>query len=180
MRQRRSKTSFSRQKIGLVLIFISLVCFGAFFSHKSNPPVPPEITKEVLSDFYPVKIIVPKVGINLPVSSKEIINGQWDIPATSAAYLLGSGIPGQAGNAVIYGHNKNKILGPIRWLKKGDEIKLINPKGQELVYQVAETKTVSVKNVNILLPSEDFLLTIYTCAGILDTQRFVVVAKLKV
>ena len=180
MRRSRIKTSFSRQKIGLALIFISLVCFGAFFSHRNTQPAPPEITKEISSNLYPTQIIISKVRINLPVLPKEIINGEWNIPATSAAYLLGSGIPGQPGNPVIYGHNKNKLLGPIRWLEKDDEIKLINQKGQEFIYLVTETKTVAPKTVDVLAPTQGAFLTLYTCTGPLDTRRFVVVAKLKV
>ena len=125
------------------------------------------------------KILIPRIGIDLSISPTKIINNQWEISEKSASYLLGSGIPGREGNVVIYGHNKNHLFGPIRWLEKEDEIKVINKKGEKFVYKVVETKTVSPETVEVLAPTDDATLTLYTCTGFLDRERFVVVAKLQ-
>ncbi|NIO84481.1 MAG: sortase, partial [Candidatus Aminicenantes bacterium] len=91
----------------------------------------------------------------------------------------GSGIPGQEGNAVIYGHNKAHLFGPIRWLNEGEEIKIINQKGEEYIYSIVQTKTVTSETVAVLAPTETATLTLYTCTGFLDRERFVIVAQLQ-
>lgn len=163
----------------LGLISIGLVCLGVIFFLKLTVKPLPETPKEPVASFFPVQILIPKVKINLPVFSGRAEGEDWEISETGASYLLGSGIPGQKGNVVVFGHNKNSLLGPARWLGKGDEIKLINQKNEEFIYRVIEKKTVSSKQVDILAPSEDARLTLYTCSGFLDKERLVLVAELQ-
>lgn len=179
--------TFPRQKAGLILIFLGLVCFGAIFSFKiyqeSRQKIlsfsgVPKLTEESPEELFPTQILIPKVRINLPVLVAKAGGEVWEVSDKGASYLLGSGIPGK-GNLVIYGHNKTSLFGPIRWLENGDEIKIKNKKEQEFIYKVVETKTVSPKNVEVLAPTEEAILTLYTCSGFLDSQRFIVVAKLK-
>lgn len=178
----------ARQKNGLILLLIGFFCFLVAFSIRgyqnlqqnilSFSQAPKSIVQVEEGDL-PGKIIIPKVGIDLLISPTKVINNQWEISETEASYLLGSGIPGKEGNVVIYGHNKNYLFGPIRWIEVGEEIKVINKKGEEFVYQVRETKTVSPETVEVLASTEDATLTLYTCTGFLDRERFVVVAKLQ-
>lgn len=139
----------------------------------------PISVREIEEGDLPERILIPQAGIDLLVTPTKVINNQWEISEESASYLLGSGIPGKEGNVIIYGHNKNYLFGPIRWLKENEEIKIINKKGEEFIYQITEIKTVSPENVEVLAPTEDAALTLYTCAGFLDRERFVVVAKLQ-
>ena len=175
----RNKARRRRQKTGLVLILVSLICFGVIFFLKLSPAPPPEPLKEPPEASFPIQILIPKVKINLPVSPAKAEGENWEISQTGASYLLGSGIPGQKGNVVIFGHNKNSLLGPVRWLVPGDQIKLINQKNEEFIYKVIEKKTVSSKQIDILTPSGDARLTLYTCSGFLDKERLVLVAKLQ-
>lgn len=178
----------SRQKRGLILLFVSFFCFSAIIFLKGYQTLQknflsfsqaPTATGEIEEGDLPEKIIIAKIGIDLPVFPAEVADNQWQTSAEGASYLLGSGIPGQKGNVVIYGHNKSHLLGPIKWLNEGEEIKVINRKGEEFVYQVVETKTVTPKNVEVLDFTEEATLTLYTCTGFLDRERFVVVAKLQ-
>jgi len=127
----------------------------------------------------PAKIFIPKIKRELSVSPTKVVDDQWIVSKTGVSYLLGSGLPGRKGNVVIFGHNWRRLFGPLRWLKPGDEIRVTTRGGQEFFYQVAEIKTVSPEAVEVLAPTEDFTLTLYTCAGFLDTKRLVVRAKLK-
>ena len=179
------RAKWDRQKIGLILILVGLVCFGIIFSFKayqksilsfSNVP---ELKEEISTDLFPKQILIPKVRIDLQVFPAKASGEIWEVSEKGSSYLLGSGVPGQKGNVVIYGHNKNKLFGPIRWLGKGEEIKVVNKKEEEFVYEVVETKTVTPNNVEVLAPTEDATLTLYTCTGFFDSQRFIVVAKLK-
>lgn len=117
------------------------------------------------------------VGVNVKVGETSIVNGVWQILPDAAAHLSTSARIGDSGNMIIYGHNKNEILGPIRWIKVGEKIDLKDKDGNTYSYTVVKTDTVNPDNVSYLQPSNEETLTIYTCVGILDSQRFIVVAK---
>ena len=188
MRRFRIEIISSRQKIGLVLLLFGSFILIAALSIKGyrefQPDVlsfseAPEHIAVVEEGDLPAKILIPKVRIDLPVSPAKVVNNHWEVSDEGASYLLGSGIPGREGNVVIYAHNKNHLFGPIRWLGKDEEIRLVNKKEEEFIYQVVETKTVSPETVEVLLPSGGARLTLYTCTGFLDRERFIVVAKLQ-
>ncbi len=188
MRRSRNKIHFSLQKIGLILLLLGLLflllavfCLKNLYEPKnslsfSQAPRPENIVEE--SDL-PAKVIIPKVRIDLPVFPAKASEDVWEISEEGVSYLLGSGLPGRKGNLVIYGHNKNRLFGPIRWLEKDDEIKVINRRGEEFTYKIKETKIVTPAMIDVLYPTEDPTLTLYTCTGFLDRERFLVVAKLK-
>lgn len=188
MYRRRSKTALSRQKTGLAFLLIGIFFLATFsfleiyqemekraFSFAGMPDL--EIKSE--EDNYPEKILISSLEINLTVSPAKALDDKWEISETGASYLLGSGVPGEKGNVVIYGHNKKKLFGPISWLKKGAEIVLENRQDETFSYLVEETKIVKPDQIEVLLPTEDARLTLYTCFGLLDSKRLVVVAKLK-
>jgi LPXTG-site transpeptidase (sortase) family protein len=174
-----------RQKIGLILILFAGVCFVGFFGLKiyfSNPlsfSQKPKIESKFSEDQYPARIIIPSLKIDLPVFPAKAEGNKWEIFENAASYLLGSGIPGQKGNVVVYSHNKRHLFGPILGIKKGAEIKIENKKGENFSYEVLETRIVSPSQIEILLPSTQPILTLYTCTGFADSKRFVVIARLK-
>lgn len=177
-----------RQKIGLGLILVGIISFAAVFSFRTYEELKkqalsfsqvPELKTESKEELSPSQIIIPSLKIDLPVAPGKVIDDVWEISDTGASYLLGSGIPGKPGNMVIYGHNKRKLFGPILWIKKGAEIKIENKKGETFNYLVEETKTVLPTHVEVLMPTENSMVTIYTCTGFMDTKRFVVTATLK-
>jgi len=187
MRHQRRKKVFFWPKKGLVLIVFCFFffAFAGFLkgyqefqeNNLSFPKTSPYLEKIEEGDL-PKKIAIPKLKIDLAVLEGKVLNDKWEISEKGVSYLIGSGIPGRSGNVVIYGHNKKNQFGPIRWLKKDEEIKLINRKNEEFIYKVVETKTVSPQEVEILSPTQDSTLTLYTCTGFLDRLRFVIVAKL--
>lgn len=182
------ETLSSRQKSGLVLFLVGLIFSSAAFSIKgyqewqqnvlsfSQSPRP---LRRVEEQDLPGRILIPTVKIELPVLPAKVVDNDWETFADSASYLLGSGIPGREGNTILYAHNKNRLFGPIRWLKKDDQITLANKKGEEFIYKVVETKIVSPETVEVLSATQDATLTLYTCTGFLDRDRFIVVAKLQ-
>jgi len=139
----------------------------------------PQFEIESSEEQYSARIIIPDLKIDLPVFSAKAEGEKWEIFENAASYLLGSGIPGQKGNVVIYSHNKRHLFGPLLRIKKGVEIKIENKKGEIFSYEVLETKIVAPSQIEILLPTEEPTLTLYTCAGFADSKRFVVVARLK-
>lgn len=168
-------------------LLIGLLCLSAALSLKGYQKwqenllsfsETPQTTVQVEEGDLPEKIIIPKAKVDLPVSGAKVIENHWEIFPDRASYLLGSGLPGRKGNAVIYAHNKSHLFGPIRWLVVGNEIKVVNQKGEEFIYEIVETKTVSPEAIEVLSPTEDSTLTLYTCTGFLERERFVVRAEL--
>ena len=182
------KIDSPRQKIGLVLISLglfflivalSLLGYQEYQRQLLSFSSPPKLTEAVDVSLLPQRVLVPQAEIDLPVFSTKVVENRWEVSQEGASYLLGSGIPGEAGNVVLYGHNTNRLFGPIRWLEKEAEIKIFNQKGDEFVYKIVETKTVSSDSVEVLSPTEEAILTLYTCTGFLDSQRYVVRARLQ-
>lgn len=127
----------------------------------------------------PTNIEIPRVRVNLSITPGLISDkGVWQISDTGASFLNSSAFPGANSNVVIYGHNKTNLLGPLRWIKPGDTIIIQTEDGKSWKYQVQETLTVSPDEISVVMPTEKEVLTVYTCTGFLDSQRFVVRAKL--
>lgn len=173
-----------RQKIGLGLIFLGGLFFLGFlvikiyFSSPLSFSQKPQFEIESSEEQYPARIIVPSLKIDLPVFPAKAEGEKWEIFEDAASYLLGSGIPGKQGNVVIYSHNKRHLFGTLLGIKKETEIKIENKKGESFSYEVFETRVVSPAQIEILLPTEESILTLYTCTGFTDSKRFIVIAKL--
>lgn len=125
----------------------------------------------------PVNITIPDINLDLPVTEATITDGTWEISNIGGSHWDNSADPGQAGNIVIYGHNLNNLFGPIRWLEVGQEINLTNELGEVHKYKIAQTVTVDPSHVEYVQPTDTEILTIYTCIGFLDSQRFIIIAK---
>ena len=125
----------------------------------------------------PTKLYIPKIAKILYVSDGYVVDNRWAISETGVSYLVSSATPGQTGNSVIYGHNRNDILGYLPNVTTGDPVYVVLTSGDYIKYEVAETKVIEPTQVKMLNQSQDSRLTICPCTGFLDTARFVVVAK---
>lgn len=124
----------------------------------------------------PTQIIIPKVNIDLPIEETAITNGIWQIGPNGASHLAISARPGEKGTIIMYGHNTNNRLGPIRWLGKGEKIQLKSADGKIFTYTITKTMQIASDKVDILNQKGETLV-LYTCDGFADLKRFVVIAK---
>lgn len=122
----------------------------------------------------PIYIKSYPIGIDVKIEDTSITNGIWTIKPNSANYLVTSAGIGDNGNIIIYGHNKNNILGPIRWMKTGDIIEITGSDNKIYKYKVEKTDTIDPNNLSYITPTDKEILTIYTCTGFLDSKRFIV------
>jgi sortase A len=122
----------------------------------------------------PVNITMPTIGINLHVIPAKVTGDVWPTTDNGASYLLSSPIPGETGNSVIYGHNWMSLFGKIVDLKKGDEIDIQLADKTVRKFRVINTTEVSPSDTQILAPTDNRVLTLYTCSGFLDSKRYVV------
>ncbi len=92
-------------------------------------------------------------------------------------YVFSSPIGG--GNAVLYGHDdiEGSVFGRLKDLKAGDEVDVTLPGDSPAVYHVTSRTIVAPTAVQILNPTDDVRLTLFTCwPNWVDTQRVVVTA----
>jgi LPXTG-site transpeptidase (sortase) family protein len=171
-----SNSSFIIVVLGVILIFVSLglrlykLKTLSFFGNGVGE------NQVAVSSNSPVYIEIDSLGIKLNVVETSIVNGVWEIPENSAGHLnTSSGIG--SGNMVIYGHNKNNIFGPIRWIKNDASVILTGTDGKKYNYKVVETKEVFPSDIGYVMEKNEETLTLYTCSGIFDSKRFIIIAK---
>lgn len=167
------------------LISFGLVLIGFVFGIRVSQRIlsfneKPKAVVQVQAKNIPARINIPKIKISLPVDVSSIKGGVWEISPRNASFLDISEGLGQGGNTVIYGHNKNSIFGPIRWLKKGDEIEVVDKSGKAFKYEVVETVTVGPDAIEYVEPKDNEILTLYTCTGLFDSKRYIVIAHPKI
>jgi LPXTG-site transpeptidase (sortase) family protein len=117
--------------------------------------------------------------LNTPIETQILQNNHWTISDDEASYLDQSARPGEEGNIIIYGHNTRKILGNIRALKGSEEITVTTEDGVDHLYTIETIVEVDPSQTQYLEPTSEETLTLYTCSGFFDKQRFIVQAKPK-
>jgi LPXTG-site transpeptidase (sortase) family protein len=127
----------------------------------------------------PINIMISRVGINLPIYTAKIVNNVWQTTDLGASYLTTSPLPGSMGNSIIYGHNWTSLFGKLVNVKVGDKVVVTYPDHTHKTFIIAYTSVVSPDESSILAPSKDKRITLYTCTGLFDSKRFVVVAVLQ-
>lgn len=124
----------------------------------------------------PVRIVIPSLAMDLPVVEARVIAGFWELSETSASHGVGSANPGDIGNSVIFAHARTELFGPIRDIKN-DATVYVMTNDRWYRYRVVEIKLVDPNAVEVIAPTADETLTLYTCSGFLDTKRLIVIAK---
>ena len=130
-----------------------------------------EVAKINISGIDPVHIKAYPVGVDVDIKPAVIIKGVWPVFPDIAGYVV------NGNNIIVYGHNKDRIMGPIRWIKLGAKIEIEGNDNKTYYYEVIKTDTVNPDNLTYIKPTDEETLTIYTCVGLFDSQRFIVVAK---
>lgn len=94
-------------------------------------------------------------------------------------HIPGTALPGQSGNVGIAGH-RDTFFRPLKDLRAKDEIQVSTLNG-EFRYVVESLRVVDPKNVGVLAPSSENMLTLVTCYPFFyigaAPQRFVVTAR---
>lgn len=125
----------------------------------------------------PTQLRLPKYRVTLDIVESAIHNGVWQINEYAANHLNVSANPGEGGNVVIYGHNSNEVLGPLRWMSVGEQIELTNADGKTITYSVDQVIETNPEDINWVLPKQEETLTLYTCSGFLNSKRHIVIAR---
>jgi LPXTG-site transpeptidase (sortase) family protein len=126
-------------------------------------------------------ISIPKLGIkNAPIYDRSVDQSGNMLIAKGYSvthYALSS--PIGSGNAVLYGHDdiEGSVFARLKDLQPGDEVDAQLAGGSPVVYRVTQRSIVPPTAVQILQPTNDVRLTIFTCwPNWVDTQRVVITA----
>ncbi len=141
------------------------------FSNIRNPQS--EITE-------PVAIRIDNVDISLPLIPSRIEKNKWEATARGVSFLESSVYPGEVGNSILYGHNWPNLLGNLTKVKPGDKIRIYYSNNSSRDFLIEYIAKVRPEDTSVLKNSQDRTITLYTCAGFLDSKRLIVVAKLLV
>ncbi len=166
--------SLSLLTVGLYQLYLQEVPATLAFSNYHS--VKTAVSKQ---STLPNRIAISDLDINLPLEQATVVNETWPTTDTGASYLTSSPLPGKDGNSIIYAHNWRSLFGNLVQAKVGQEVVIAYPDGTKKIFVIAYTSVVSANESTILAPSNDKRVTLYTCTGLLDTQRFVAVALLK-
>jgi LPXTG-site transpeptidase (sortase) family protein len=187
--------------VGLALMGAALPGLGLFQSHSapvssgtipalSEPLSPPHQHATILpgtgsTGAGPSQVVayisIPKLGIkNAPIYDRGVDSSGNMVIAKGYAvthYSLSS--PIGSGNAVLYGHDdiEGSIFASLKDLQTGDEVDVQTAAGTPIAYHVTARTIVAPTAVQILRPTNDVRLTLFTCwPNWVDTQRVVVTA----
>lgn len=127
-------------------------------------------------DKTPVRIMIPSVQIDLPVKEAKIVNGYWEVFPTGAGFGLGSAYPDEIGNTVIFAHARKGMFLPLKEVKVKDNIYVFT-KDKWYGYKVEEIKEVLPSQIEVIAPTKNRTLTLFTCTGFADSKRLIVMAK---
>ena len=167
---------------------LSLLTVGAYMVYLHETPSllsfnNYQYSKKIASDSIkgeiPQRITIASQGIDLPIYPATIKNNIWPTTDLAASYLTSSPLPGENGNSVIYAHNWTSLFGKLRSAKVGDKVVVTYPDKTKKTFVIEYTSIVSPNESTILAPSNDKRITLYTCTGWFDSERFVAVAILQ-
>ncbi len=138
----------------------------------------------------PLRIEIPSIGIRTTVSNpSSSAVAALDAELTKGAVRYpGSGIPGEEGNVLVFGHSSHlpvvhnqayRAFNDIQKLKAGDPIFVIG-EGHAYTYSVETVEEATTESDAIPLTVEGAKLTLATCNNFgTKEDRFIVVATLK-
>jgi LPXTG-site transpeptidase (sortase) family protein len=130
----------------------------------------------------PVKVAIPSVGITSSLMKLGLnADGTVEVPPAdqgmTAGWYTGASVPGEAGAAVIIGHNDTRygkaVFHDLKEIAKGADIAVTNTRGETAHFTVTGTESVSKRSFpteKVYGPTKDHALRLITCDGAFDAH----------
>jgi len=177
---KKIKSQSWRFNFSRIFLIVGLICLatsvGLVIYDRSASQFIGQIPEVQVQENSPDSITIPRLKLTLSLEQGYILDGKWTVSDNKATYLVAAGRPGTPTNTIIYGHNKWNIFGQLYKLKKGDEIIINVQGGQEFKYEVTDELTVKPGQLEYVYNHQIEELTLYTCTGLLDSQRLIIKA----
>jgi sortase A len=124
-----------------------------------------------------IRLQIPAIGVDAPVVQGD----GWDQLKKGVGQHIGSANPGQAGNAVLSGHDDvfGEIFRDLINLQPGDQVILYTAQHQ-YIYVVISSQIVEPTQVEVMAATSEATVTLISCYPyLIDNKRIVVSAKLQ-
>lgn len=127
----------------------------------------------------PIRIVIPKISVDLPVKLASISGETWETFSDSASFGVGSAfLDDEKGNTVIFAHAKTGFFSKLNDLSLGD-ITYVFSKHGWVKYEVSEKIYVDPNDTKFLEGNYGKSLILFTCYGNDDEKRVVVILDFK-
>jgi LPXTG-site transpeptidase (sortase) family protein len=123
---------------------------------------------------HPVRILIPSVGIDLPVVDGfyDPQTSSWTLYADKAQFASKTSQPNDnSGQTFIYGHATWQVFGKLLDMKIGNEAYVSTSNGYKFTYTLKETQVVSPDSTNMLDYDGKPRLLLQTCVGTFSENR---------
>ncbi|MEU0397830.1 class F sortase [Streptomyces sp. NPDC006208] len=139
---------------------------------------PPEVKQRAA----PAKVVIPSIGVTSSLMELGLnTDGTVEVPPAekgmTAGWYTGGPVPGEAGAAVIIGHNDTRfgkaVFHDLKKIARGADITVTNDRGESVHFTVTGTESVSKNSFpteKVYGPTEDHALRLITCDGDFDAQ----------
>ena len=140
----------------------------------------PELIAEPTTQPQPTSLLIPEtlhipsLEITATIKPALVTATDWQLFDDAISWMNSSGTIND-GNVVLYAHNTKSLLKTLPNTQVGDTIQLTS-QGKVYDYQVVSSYPGTPDDVHILDYAPDTL-TIYTCSGLFDAKRHIVIAK---
>lgn len=123
----------------------------------------------------PTRIVIPTVGIDLPVAmgTYDFASKNWTVTNTTANYAENTAkINDEKGRSLIYGHWTRQVFGPTKNLAKGDPVYVYTLHNHIFKYTFEDFQIVKPSEVGVFDSfSQQKGLALMTCTGLYAQER---------
>lgn len=147
---------------------ILLLVFSGYLVWQRNSPIKEIERQNYSTDSSPQELIIEELQIKLPILGETTTEG--------ISHLTTTPLPGEPGNSVLYGHNWPVLLSNLTKAKPGQKLQIKYSDNSEKIFMITTTQVVSPNQIGVIDQTTDTRITLYTCIGFLDRERFVVTA----
>lgn len=168
----------------IILGFVILILSG-FLVWRINDPARLQFSNVELKKLEkpylkptPTTLVYRDLSLKLPIIPANKTGNFWETTSKGVSYLVTTPEPGETGNSIMYGHNWGSILGNLNKAAPGQILEIYFSDGDRKEFKVKYVQEVNQDNGSVLKETTDKRITLYTCSGLFDQKRLVVIATL--
>ncbi len=137
------------------------------------------------------RLVISSIDLDTDVVAAPLVESEgaqtWQVPAFTAGQAEDTAGAGQPGNAVLMGHvsslHSGDVFKNLDHVQVGDEVEVFSG-DRRFVYRVYDTRSVPRTDLELVEPTSDPTISLFTCTGLWDpvawdfTERLFVRATL--